>query len=167
MELYFLRHAIAAPHGAKGFARDADRPLTEEGEEKMRRIAKGMLSLDLTFDLILSSPFVRARQTAEIAARTFSLEKKLKFSDHLAVGGNMKELIDELKRDYGKLESIMLVGHEPSMSRTISFLISGDPDISITMKKAGLCKLTIEALRYGRCATLEWLLTPGQMTQVG
>ncbi len=167
MELYLLRHAIAAPHGAAGYERDADRPLTAEGEKKMRRIAEGMQALDLSFDLILSSPFTRARQTAEITAKVFSAEKKLKFTDHLAVGGGTKVLIDELNGKYGSLDSILLVGHEPSLSQLISLLISGDAGLSITMKKGGLCKLTVELLRHGRCATLEWLLAPGQMTRIG
>ena len=167
MELYLLRHAIAVPHGTPGYARDADRPLTAAGEQKMRRIAEGMQALELSFDLILSSPLTRARQTAEITAKVFSNEKKLKFTDHLAVGGNMKELIEELKSKYGSLGSILLVGHEPSLSQLISLLISGDPDLSITMKKGGLCKLTVDFLRLGRCATLEWLLAPGQMTRIG
>jgi phosphohistidine phosphatase len=60
-------------------------------------------------------------------------------------------------------ESVLLVGHEPFLSGLISLLATGHEGFCVVMKKGGLCKLTIEALRHGRCATLEWLLTPKQM----
>jgi phosphohistidine phosphatase SixA len=68
MNLFLLRHAIAVEPGALSGASDAARPLSPEGKEKMRKIARGMKALDLSFDLILSSPYVRARETAEIVA---------------------------------------------------------------------------------------------------
>jgi phosphohistidine phosphatase len=166
MDLYILRHAIAEQRGTPGFARDSDRPLTAKGERKMQRIAEGMLALELTFDLILSSPFLRAKQTAEIVARVFDASKILELSDTLAVGGDPEALIDELKKHRPPLGSILLVGHEPNLSSLVSVLISGDPELSITMKKGGLCKLTSESLHYGRCATLEWLLAPSQLTRL-
>lgn len=166
MELYLLRHAIAVDKNLGAYKSDRDRPLTSEGTQKMLRVAKGMKSLDLFFDLILSSPFVRTRQTAEIVAKVFKIKKKLKFSPHLAVGGDPEELMEELKRDYDSLKSVLLVGHEPSLSHLISFLLTGDSSLSLEMKKAGLCKLNINTLRYGRCATLEWFLTPNQLTRL-
>ena len=60
-------------------------------------------------------------------------------------------------------ESVLLVGHEPYLSGLISLLVSGEGTLSVVMKKAGLCKLTTESLKHGRCASLEWLLTPKQM----
>jgi phosphohistidine phosphatase len=167
MDLFILRHAIAVPHGSEGYVHDSDRPLTPKGKKKMRRIAEGMQALDLSFDLILSSPLVRARQTAEILAKVFKAEKNLKFTEHLAVGGDSKALIDEIDRKYGTLAGIVLVGHEPSLSQLISLLLSGDGGLSIMMRKGGLCKLTVDSLRHGRCATLDWLLTPGQMAHIG
>ena len=64
MNLYILRHGIAVERGTPGYAKDADRPLTLEGERKLQLIAQAMKALDLAFDLILSSPYLRARQTA-------------------------------------------------------------------------------------------------------
>jgi phosphohistidine phosphatase len=114
----------------------------------------------------LSSPFVRARQTAEIVARVFKMKKKLRLTSNLAVGGDPEELIGEFKSDYDSLESILLVGHEPYLGHFISLLLTGDSSLSLEMKKAGLCKLNIDTLGYGRCATLEWLLTPGQLSKI-
>lgn len=167
MDLYILRHGIAVPHGAAGYDRDSDRPLTEKGAKKTRQIAHAMSTLGLRVDIILSSPFPRARQTAEIVAKEIGLEKNLENTDNLAVGGDPQALIDEVNAKYHSLEGVMLVGHEPSLSELISVLVSGYANLSITMKKGGLCKLTVDGLRYGRCATLEWLLAPAQMIHIG
>lgn len=166
MELYLLRHAIAENRGGPGYEDDSKRPLTRKGAKKMRSIAEGMLALDLSFDVILSSPYTRARQTAEIVAKVFGAEKSLEFSDHLAVGGDPEQLVEQLTTNYAAVASVLLVGHEPWMSSFISALVSGDQNLSITMKKGGLCKLMVDTLRYGRCATLEWLLTPAQLVRI-
>jgi phosphohistidine phosphatase len=160
MELYLLRHALAVLRGTSGYTDDSKRPLTPKGEKKMWRIARAMKTLGVTFDVIVSSPFTRARQTAEIVAEVFGAEKKLSFEETLAVGGDHRELINQINTAYGGMERIMLVGHEPSLSELISVLIAGDTRASVTLKKGGLCKLTVDILHYGDCATLDWLLTP-------
>lgn len=163
MNLYILRHARAEEHGAQ-FPDDSQRPLTSAGEEEMRRVAGGMHCLELKFDLILSSPFVRASRTAEIVAEVFGPDK-LRFSANLASGGNAGELINELNRDYPDHKNILLVGHEPDLSRLVSLLTTGERELWLSFKKAGLCKLALEKLRAGQCANLEWLLTPAQLEE--
>ncbi|MGO9480575.1 MAG: phosphohistidine phosphatase SixA [Candidatus Kryptoniota bacterium] len=165
MELYLLRHGIAAEKGDAAFPRDADRPLTTAGVQKMRNIAKAMKGLDMSIDLILSSPFIRAKQTAEIVADAFGLDRALRFSANLAVGGDPSMLVKEIQSENSR--SILLVGHEPHLSDLVSVLISGHDGLEIVMKKGGLCKLTVEALRLGRCATLEWLMGPRQILRDG
>lgn len=166
MELYILRHAIAAVRSAAAAGGDSARPLTVEGAGKMRQGARGMKAMGLDFDLILSSPYLRAKQTAEIVANVLGLEKKLEYSATLAADGNPRDLVEEMKQKYPKRQSVVLVGHEPYLSRLISLLVSGSTSLPITMKKGGLCKLAVENLHYGRCATLEWLLTPKQMREM-
>lgn len=163
MDLYLLRHAIAVEHGAPGYEKDSNRVLTPKGTKKMRRAAEGMQAMELSFDIILSSPFARARQTAEIVAEVFDAMKSLEFTDSLAVGGDPEELIGLINTKYSAVQSFLLVGHEPYMSSLISLLVAGDQSVTVTMKKGGLCKLTIDMLRHGQCATLEWLLSPAQM----
>ena len=163
MNLYLLRHGIAVERKSAGHDEDRDRPLTVEGEEKIRRIARAMRELELSFDLILSSPYLRARQTAEIVADAFEIRKRLEFCDHLVVGGDAKELIRHLKEVRSLPETILLVGHEPYLGRLVSWLIGGNPEASVAFKKGGLCKLAVSSWKSGRCATLEWLLTPRQM----
>lgn len=160
MNLSFLRHGVAADIGAPGVADDHGRPLTDDGREKTRRVAGSLQRLGLGFDLILSSPLIRARETAEIVATVLGVKKALKFSERLAPGGTLQGLVDELIRDHGRCEEILLVGHEPDFSRHISMLTSGRPTLQIEMKKAGLCRLQVDELRAGRCATLQWLLPP-------
>ncbi len=165
-ELYLLRHAIAVERRKEGHEDDAQRPLTPEGERKMQRIAEAMRKLDLAFDLILSSPLVRARQTADIVAEEFKLTECRKFSSHLAPEGDPRDLIRELKRLYRSSRRVILVGHEPYLSSLMATLLAGRTDIDINLKKGGLCLLSIGSLQHGRCAVLEWLLTPRQMAKI-
>jgi len=163
MDLYILRHGIAVEPGTPGYASDADRPLTPEGERKLRQIADAMEALELSFDLILSSPYLRARQTAEMVAEALRARKKLELSDTLTPGGSTKKLVELLNRLDPSPDSVLLVGHEPYLSGLISLLVSGKETFAVVMKKGGLCKLTTESLKQGRCAVLQWLLTPKQM----
>jgi phosphohistidine phosphatase len=163
VNLYILRHGIAVERGEPGFKTDADRPLTPKGKRQLRQIAGAMKNLDLRFNLILSSPFLRARQTAEIVAQWLRLKERLAFSDELTPDGNPKALIRQL-HDLGPApENVLLVGHEPYLSQLAALLISGETATNIELKKGGLCKLETGALRFGRCATLQWLLAPKQM----
>lgn len=162
MELYILRHAIAADPGPK-YKLDSARPLTDEGIRKMKEVAKGMRAMGLSFDLILTSPYLRTRQTADIAAEVLDFKKKIMMTETLASsGGDPKRLITEINQHHESAESILLVGHEPYLSGLISMLISGNSGGSINMKKAGLAKLSVDKLKYGHCAVLEWFLTPKQ-----
>jgi phosphohistidine phosphatase len=156
MELYILRHGIAGERGDPHYPNDDDRPLTDEGQKKTLKIARRMKELGLTFDVILSSPLARARQTAEITASVLGCKNKLKFSDHLAPNGSKKALIQGI----GRRKRLLLVGHEPYLSELISMLLAGETGLHIELKKGGLCKLDIPALHYGRCATLQWLIPP-------
>ncbi|MHB0874835.1 MAG: phosphohistidine phosphatase SixA [Anaerolineae bacterium] len=164
MDLYLLRHAIAVERGTPGYEIDATRPLTPEGARKMHRIAEGMTHLDIDPDVIITSPYLRARQTAEIVAEMFRLHQSVEIHDALSPGGDQARLLDDLSRRYGDHKSVILVGHEPDLSEIASTLMAGSLDASLDMRKGGLCLLTAPSLHYGQCATLKWLLTPKQLT---
>ena len=167
MELYLLRHGIAAERGDLDYKNDADRPLIAKGRDELRRTAAAMRKMKLRFDVILSSPILRARQTAEIVAAELKLKKRLEFSDNLKHGSDAKTLVAEINRLKPASESILLVGHEPDMGELISFLATGKTDAGFTLKKGGLAKLEIaNKLSAGRCATLLWLLTPKLMARM-
>jgi phosphohistidine phosphatase len=163
MNLYVLRHGIAAEPGAPGYEKDSERPLTPKGRHQLWQIAAAMKKMDLRFDLILFSPFLRATQTAEIIAESLKLKKQPGLSDALTPDGNPKALIRQLNELKPVPENVLLVGHEPYLSCLISLLTTGRVDLMMDFKKGGLCKLEAEYLLYGRCAKLVWLLTPRQM----
>ncbi len=124
-----------------------------------------MRQLELSFDLILTSPFVRARRNAEIVADVFE-SNQLRESKTVAVGSDARSLILELNAAFNGAKDILLVGHEPYLSKLISLLCGDAEGFSIHFKKSSLCKLTVTELRFGRCATLEWLLTSRQLKQL-
>jgi phosphohistidine phosphatase len=160
MNLYLLRHGIAVDPSVPDFADDMERPLTPKGKRRLRQIAVAMGVLKISFDVIFSSPYVRAKQTAEIVAKSLRCQKKLKFTDDLTPGGNPKLLIQQLNELRPKSKNILLVGHEPYLSKLIALLTAGNTSMEIDLKKGSLCKLETETLRYGRCATFVWLLAP-------
>ena len=167
MYLYIVRHAIAVEAGTPGYEDDSQRILTDKGRKKMIKIAQGLKELEENLDLILTSPYQRATQTATILRKAFNLKKnQLVETEHLTPMGYADKLIQEINEKYGELERIALVGHEPSLSNLVSVLVAGEPDLSLTLKKGGVCRLSIGSLQYGRCATLDWLLSPLQLVEL-
>jgi phosphohistidine phosphatase len=165
MDLYILRHGLSVDRSEWLHNRDRDRPLTKEGKKRIRRIAKTMARLGLQFDWILSSPYVRARDTALIVADLLGLQKSVELRDELTPMGNPEELT-KLLASRKTSERVLIVGHEPFLSRYASVLLTGHAVPRVRFKKAGLCKLAIARLRFAACAELEWLLTPGQLTRI-
>lgn len=160
MKLYVLRHGDAGQHGDPRFASDAERPLSEKGMRRTKTLAHALAGMGISFDLILASPLVRARQTAEIVERGLKLHGKLALTTHLAPSGDMEKLIAHLNGIRPGLNTVLLVGHEPYLSRLISLLLTGAPGLPLTVKKGGLCRMEIESLRSTKCATLEWFIAP-------
>ena len=163
MNLFILRHGIASNPGEDGLPKnlkDADRPLSRKGQQKMWRATEAMRGLELNLDAVVTSPLLRARQTAQIVTEAFELRRKLVFTDHLAPDGSPKLLIEQLNEIGVRSKNILLVGHAPYLSRFISLLISGSTTVAVDLKKGGLAKLEVRHLGYARCATLAWLLTP-------
>jgi phosphohistidine phosphatase len=165
MNLYIVRHAIAVQRGTPGDDDDSQRPLTDDGRKKMKKIVKGLHQLDMQLNTILSSPYVRARDTAKILASEFKLKNQLSFSDNLIPPGNFEALIDEIQNKYD-VENIALVGHEPMLGQLISWLTTGNTDMNINFKKGGVCYLSADNLYQDHRATLEWLLTPALMVEL-
>ena len=163
MNLYLIRHAIAEEESPSG--EDSQRELTDKGATKMRIIAKGLRTLGVEFDLILSSPYIRAVQTAEILSEVFK-KKKFVLSDHLMPAGDMDLLIAEINEKY-TVDSLAIVGHEPYLSTLVSLLTAGGAPVEMTFKKGGVCYLSTDDLHHTHKATLEWLLTPGVLVEIG
>ena len=164
--LYVLRHGIAIARGDPGYPLDSDRPLTSKGMKKVRRIVTGMRRLDVEFDVILTSPYRRALETAFEVGREYRLGEMIQTTPALKPEVLPEEVIRVLQDKYASNRNLLLVGHEPQLSAFVSTLTSGSAGARPLMKKGGLCKLQVEKLQVGKCATLLWLLTPKQLTNM-
>lgn len=153
IRLYFLRHGRADRERWEGS--DFDRPLTAEGSERIWAEAKAMKRLDLGLDEILTSPLVRAEQTAAIVADTLKLRDKLTRDARLGPGFEIDRLANIL-REHREASALMLVGHEPSFGETVSRLIGGG---MIVLKKGGLARVDLPDPGETR-GELAWLLPP-------
>lgn len=165
MNLYIVRHAIAVARGTPGYDDDSQRPLTDKGRKKMGKIVMGIHKLDVALDLILSSPYVRARDTAKILASEYEMEDKLAFTDNLIPAGDFERLVDEIHEKHD-VNNLALVGHEPMLSSLISWLTTGNTEMNITLKKGGIACLLADNLYQEHRATLLWLLTPALMVEL-
>jgi phosphohistidine phosphatase len=155
-ELYIIRHGLAGEHGS--YADDAQRPLTDEGHRKMGQVAQRFYALDLRFDLILTSPLVRARQTAEIL-QAAGLSKHLEVSEFLAPGGDFEDWLAWF-RQWQSSESLAIVGHEPSLSQWAERLIWGEVRQRLLLKKAGAIGLKVPNGEAIGQSQLFWLTPP-------
>ena len=159
MKLYILRHGDAGEAGDPK-VKDAERPLTPKGIQRTKQLAGALEQMEVSFDAILSSPLVRARETAEIIARELKFGGKVELTDSLTLSGSMENLVRELTMLRPTPKSVLLVGHEPYLGAFISLLCTGGPGLGLEMKKGALCRLEVESPSCGKCATLEWLLPP-------
>ena len=166
MDLYVLRHGLAGDRNSAGYSNDDERPLTAKGARRMARQVRGLRSLGVSIDVIVSSPLVRATQTAEIVHEGLEMTGRLVTSNALAPGGSPSQLVSRLATGYSSADDVMVVGHEPYLSSLISVLTTGDPEPVVRLRKGALCKLRLPAPRYGRCGWIEWSMTPKQMTNL-
>ncbi|MDJ1175809.1 phosphohistidine phosphatase SixA [Roseofilum capinflatum] len=138
--LYFIRHGIAA--NREDYSQgDRQRPLTPEGIKKTTKVAHRLQELGITFDLILTSPLVRAQQTAEIL-QTVGLSKALQTSSDLAPEGDLLSWWQEGKK-WRKYENLALVGHEPNLGHWAELLVWGEVKSGLIVKKAGVIGITL------------------------
>ena len=157
MEIYLLRHGIAEVQSASG--RDADRRLTEEGCEKLRKVLECAHGAGITLSLILTSPLRRALETAEIAARELGYEGKLVRSEALAPGGTPRGVWQEL-RQHPEQAAVLLAGHDPLFSSTVAYLL-GSAHAMVHFRKGALIRIDVETLGAEPHGVLEWMITPG------
>ncbi|MBD2522033.1 phosphohistidine phosphatase SixA [Nostoc sp. FACHB-133] len=160
MELYLIRHGIAEDKGLG--IKDEERSLTKEGRQKTEKVAQKLVKLGLSFDLILTSPLARARQTAEILIEE-KLSSQLEESSHLAHDGQISNwLKDWLKpRNYSQNTQLALVGHEPDLTSWAEILLWGEVKENLVLKKAGMIgiKLPETGSPVGR-SQMFWLTPP-------
>ncbi len=150
MRLYFLRHGIADwPDWDP--ARDHERPLTKDGVKKMKEQARALADLGVKIDAILSSPYTRAYQTADIVAGKLGLEVK---TEPLLAPGFNSDKLAEIARSFADDQALLLVGHEPNFSMVIAEITGGG---RVQMKKGTLARVDVNRELQGE---LVWLLPP-------
>ncbi len=158
MELYIIRHAEALALGERGVTADEDRPLSEGGERQAAQIATGLRRRGVKFDLVLTSPLVRARQTAEALVRPEGgLATELQTCEELAPGGRRKKLAKQLLAT--ARNAVAVVGHQPDLGAFAGWLI-GDKKTNLDLAKAGVAYLECGDLPRRGGGTLIWLVTP-------
>lgn len=167
-----MRHGIAADLGDGGVLKDADRPLTLEGRARMKQAATGIQELDLKFNVILTSPLLRSRQTAEVVAEVLDLQHKVKTLESLAPGrwhiegaGKHAEIFLELGAY--QFDRALLVGHMPDLSELASFLLTGNRNLNIEFKKGSICAIELASLPPRGPGLLRWLMAPKHLRLLG
>jgi phosphohistidine phosphatase len=160
MEIYLIRHGIAEDKALN--IKDEERVLTKEGREKTEKVAQRLIKLDFHFDVIVTSPLVRARQTAEILIAS-GLSSQLEESSHLTPEGDIHHWVrDWLElRNYPDKTQLALVGHEPNLSEWAEILLWGEGKASLVLKKAGMIGIKLPEIGspLGR-SQMFWLTPP-------
>ena len=155
-ELYLIRHGLAEERG-DAWPDDTKRPLTDEGLSRMRRVARGLVRLGVSLEVVLSSPLVRARQTAEIVASGLDPRPSLVNVDSLAPDGTYAAVVADLEKQARKTR-IALVGHEPAIGELAARLIGSRHPIEF--KKGAVCRIDVDDLPPAGPGDLRWMLTP-------
>lgn len=166
MKLLMIRHAIAEE--SEDFARtgkdDRLRPLTDEGRKKMKQAAKGLRQLVPGIDLLATSPLTRAAQTGAILDSVYEGLDEVEIEE-LAPEATPEEFLRWLRQQ--KAETIAVVGHEPSISLLMSWLLTGTERRIFSFRKGGACLLELPDEVGAGTATLQWALAPAQLRGLG
>ena len=167
MQLLVIRHAIAMERDefAESGESDDRRPLTKAGVKRMRRVAGGLRDVVDKIDVLATSPFTRAVQTAEIVADAFRIGPA-EVSATLVPDVHFDEF-ERWAQLHGNGDVIAIVGHEPHLSGLVSWLMTGSGESRLALKKGGACLLEFDSNIRRGSGTLLWLLTPRQLRQLG
>jgi phosphohistidine phosphatase len=165
MQLYIVRHGIAIDREDPKCPPDPERYLTEEGIEKTKQVAKGVASLGVKGDLFLTSPYVRAAQTAEIFASALGYPKqKIRRTDLLLPGAEPTLLFRELARDK-QASTVFLFGHGPNVDDVLAAALGSKKHLT-SLKKAGVALLELKRISPP-AGMLLWLAVPRVLRRVG
>lgn len=163
LTLYLIRHGIAAERGDE-WPDDSKRPLTGDGIAQLRKAAKALDALGITFDQIITSPLVRTRQTADALASHMAGKTEVTLSDALAPAGTTASVIQDLTKPPRK-GHIALVGHEPNMGELAARLIGSR--VPLPFKKGAICCIEFDTLPPKGSGQLRWFVTPKMLRKIG
>lgn len=131
----------------------------------MKKGVEGMRHMEVAFNKVISSPYLRARDTANLVVEGYGFKEKIRFSDALTPSADIQNFI-ELLEEQSKNDQLLLVGHMPSLGYFISYLIGGTDSVSIDVKKGGLCRVDVYDVQPKPHAELKWLLTSKQLREL-
>jgi len=155
MEIYLIRHAIAEERGEE-WPDDDLRPLTDEGMRRFEESAAGLLEFEAPPAQILTSPLVRARQTAKLLATAMPARVTVAVMEELAPGYPPSKVLSKVRKLEGK-GPVALVGHEPDLGHLVAHLLGASRPLPF--KKGGMCRIDLVWGRPPR-GTLVWFLPP-------
>ena len=161
-QLFLIRHGVAEERG-DAWPDDAKRPLSEDGIERFQKSARGLARLDVWIDVVLTSPLVRARQTADIVASAFDPRPSIITVESLAPGGSYASLVADLEK-HGRKTRIALVGHEPGIGELGARLVGSRH--SFEFKKGAICRIDVDEIPPVGPGDLRWFLTPKVMASI-
>jgi phosphohistidine phosphatase len=178
LELYLVRHGIAAPAAddteadrrsdrqSSAASRDEARPLTPEGIAALEKEAAGLDALEVRFDVIITSPLVRARQTAEVLAKRMKHQAPVLVSEALAPSGSPAEVIEAVaKQAAAGKGAVALVGHEPGIGLLACRLLHAREPL--LFKKGGICRMDFDVLPPRGVGALRWFAPPKMLRLLG
>ncbi|HXY25922.1 MAG TPA: phosphohistidine phosphatase SixA [Candidatus Acidoferrum sp.] len=165
MQLFIVRHGIAIDREDPKCPPDPERYLTEEGVEKTKQVANGVAALGISADLMLTSPYVRSEQTAEIFASALGYSKqRIRRTDLLLPGAEPSLLFRELAKEK-QASSVFLFGHAPHLDDVIATALGSKKHLT-ALKKAGVAFLELKRLTPP-IGGLIWLAIPKLLRKAG
>jgi phosphohistidine phosphatase len=156
MEIYLFRHGIAEDAAASH--PDSSRKLTDEGKQKTAAVARMAKQANVRPSAIISSPYARALETANIAAKELGFENKIITAPELVPHGTPERVWDAI-RERHEDDAILLAGHEPLLGHLVSYLLAS-PALRVEMKKSALVRIDVDSLRGAPHGVLRWMLIP-------
>lgn len=161
MHCILFRHGIAMDR-EEWEGPDSQRPLTAKGAEKTRQAAAGLTEVAAPPTHVLSSPYLRAKETAKLVRDAFGLRQELQLCDELLPDSppdKLLVLLNSLPQD----ASVICVGHEPHLGEAAGLLLFGEPVAGLALKKAGACAVAFDGAPKAGKGILQWWLPPGQL----
>ena len=163
VELYLVRHAIAVEQG-DDWPDDTQRPLTERGKARFADVVRGLRRLDVTLDAILTSPLVRARQTADLLVAGLPGKPVVRTVEALGPGHTAGAVMTHASRNV-RASRVALVGHEPGLGELAAHIIGAQR--ALAFKKGGVCRIDLGGFSARRPGALIWFLPPKILRQLG
>jgi phosphohistidine phosphatase len=157
LELYLIRHAIAAERGPK-YPDDRKRPLTPDGIKRFKEGVRGLVAVGVELDVILTSPLTRAEETAALLSSGLKKRVPVEAIDVLAPGGKFQALVEAVTKRAKRQQRIALVGHEPDLGEMAARWLGARGHVEF--RKGAICALDVDSATPGGPGTLRWLLPP-------